>query len=606
MQRKLMFVLALLAIFGFASDASAASRTLDERLDEAEQMRSKGAEQFAELLKQLRVDIRPSASGVTKLQRQRLKYLQLYELGTYKNQREQAVEGAKQLIIETDNVNVKYRATALVANLSAINRRFGVGLRYLDRTLAMRGKVKDKNVRHEGVAVASMLYNEYGQYNVALRYADEVLRDAPSKRAQCVAGMFKIDSKYQLGLLSKDHSEIQQVIDSCLSIDEGMPASFARFTLARKLRSEGRTAEAIKLLESTFPEVEALGYPRLTSEIHSILAELKLADRQIDAAEAHATKAIALSGDIVSLLPLISGYKTLYRVAEIRNRPAEALEMYKRYAEAEKVRANDVKTRQLAYEMYKQFYRYELNQTKIKIASLQTDKKLLQADKKLQDEREQKSTIALVLLVVAVAGLALWGLLTHRHQSQLRRFAETDMLTGIANRHYFTQRSERALLESARDGEVSALVMFDLDHFKAINDTYGHAAGDWVLKEVSKTCASHCRKIDCIGRLGGEEFAILLHGIDLSAAARVAEDCRSKLAQLDTRDTGYTFVATASFGVTSTAQSGYDLSRLLSHADQMLYRAKSEGRNRVCSYTSDTAADQRSKRSAPALTVVGA
>jgi diguanylate cyclase len=147
-------------------------------------------------------------------------------------------------------------------------------------------------------------------------------------------------------------------------------------------------------------------------------------------------------------------------------------------------------------------------------------------------------------------------------------------------------------------------VMFDLDHFKAINDTYGHGAGDWVLKQVGKTCAAHCRKVDYIGRIGGEEFAVFLRGVDAAAAALTAENCRSQLAQIDTRECGYSFVVTASFGVSSTAQSGYDLSRLLSHADQMLYRAKNEGRNRVCTYTTENAGDGKSPKRAPTLSVV--
>jgi diguanylate cyclase (GGDEF)-like protein len=160
-------------------------------------------------------------------------------------------------------------------------------------------------------------------------------------------------------------------------------------------------------------------------------------------------------------------------------------------------------------------------------------------------------------------------------------------------------------VDAARAGESAALVMFDLDHFKAINDTYGHGAGDWVLKQVGKTCSAHCRKVDYLGRIGGEEFAVLLRGLDLATAARLAEDCRSQLAQIDTRECGYSFVVTASFGVSSTAQSGYDLSRLLSHADQMLYRAKNEGRNRVCAYTAETAADYKSAKRTPSLSVVG-
>jgi diguanylate cyclase (GGDEF)-like protein len=603
MQRKLLFALSLLVSIALAGQALASAPSVDALLTEAENIRSKGTQRFPELLKQLRRDVGGRDSGATMLQRQRLKYLQAYDLGVYKDKREQGIEVAKQLISETKNPEVKYRANALIANLAAINRRFGLGLRYLDRTLAMRDKIVDKNIRHEGIAVAAMLYNEYGQQQIGLRYAEEILRDSPSERMQCVAGLFMIDSKYQLRSLSKDGSEVKKVIDSCVAIEERIPANLARFTLARKLSAEGRLSDAMRLLETSLPEVEAIGYPRLTAEIHSLLAEIKLANQDVDSAEAHARRAIASGGDIVSQLPLISAYKTSYQVAEVRNRPEEALAMYKRFAEAEMTRERDVKTRELAYEMY----RHQTRQQSQTIELLQRETQVLMLDQKLEREGAQKARLAMVLLMVALAGLVFWALQIKRHQNQLRRLAQTDTLTGIGNRHYFTKKSERALQEAARDGEVSSLVMFDLDHFKAINDTYGHGAGDWVLKQVGKTCSAHCRKVDYIGRLGGEEFAVLLRGIDLSSAARTAEECRSKLAQLDTRESGYSFVVTASFGVTSTAQSGYDLSRLLSHADQMLYRAKNEGRNRVCAYSIEGAADQRSnsKRASPTLTVVG-
>ncbi len=129
--------------------------------------------------------------------------------------------------------------------------------------------------------------------------------------------------------------------------------------------------------------------------------------------------------------------------------------------------------------------------------------------------------------------------------------------------------------------------MFDLDGFKTINDAYGHDAGDWVLQRVASTCAGLCRRIDRFGRVGGEEFAILLHGCELDAALRVAEDCRVRLALIDTRETGHAFPVSASFGVTTAALSGYSLSSLMSHADLMLYRAKREGRNTVRAYAGD-------------------
>ena len=189
-----------------------------------------------------------------------------------------------------------------------------------------------------------------------------------------------------------------------------------------------------------------------------------------------------------------------------------------------------------------------------------------------------------MLLVMLVASIGYWAYKIKRVQLSLKQMAETDALTGVCNRHHFTLQAERALAQCARAGEEVSLIMFDLDHFKLVNDRYGHQTGDWVLKEVADACKGFCRRIDVLGRLGGEEFAILMYGCDLRGATRVAEDCRVRLAQIDTRGTGHTFAVTASFGVTSSALSGYSLAKLLSHADKMLYRAKHLGRNRVCMF----------------------
>jgi diguanylate cyclase (GGDEF)-like protein len=247
---------------------------------------------------------------------------------------------------------------------------------------------------------------------------------------------------------------------------------------------------------------------------------------------------------------------------------------------------SDIRARELAYEIVQ-------HQTKQQAAQLE-----------LERASTQRARLVAGLLLVMLGAIVFWAIQIKRHQGHLQRLAQTDTLTGLGNRHFFTQKSERALVDAARAGDSAALVMFDLDHFKAINDTYGHGAGDWVLKQVGKTCSAHCRKVDYLGRIGGEEFAVLLRGFDLAAAARLAEDCRSQLAQIDTRESGYSFVVTASFGLSSTAQSGYDLSRLLSHADQMLYRAKNEGRNRVCAYTAETAAENKTPKRSPNLTVI--
>jgi diguanylate cyclase (GGDEF)-like protein len=602
MQRKLKFLLLVLVLATVGNVQSQVERTTgrstyESKLAKADRARSSNPKVFLELVKQLQED----SATATPIQRQRLKYLEAYEAGVYKDDADKGIALAKALADESKDVTIRYRAEGLVATFSAIKRDFTTGLRYLNSSLELRDSVKDREIKHEGIGAGAMLYNQVGQYQIARKYADELLRSRPSPRIKCGASYVRLESRFELNQLTSDLGEINQVISQCAKINESIFANFSRVILAKKVSSSGDTAQAIAILEGALPEVQATKYPRLIAEVHSVLAELKLSIGDVKAASENAEATVAMGEDIMATAALVSAYETLFKIAEMRNTRSEALDLYKQYAQADKAYQSDVRARELAYEIV----RHQTQQKNKEIELLQQNNQLLRVQQTLERESAEKARLAMIFLMLILVGIIFWAIQIKRHQSQLQRLAQTDTLTGLGNRHFFTQKSERALIDAARAGQPAAMVMFDLDHFKAINDTYGHGAGDWVLKQVGKTCSSHCRKVDYLGRIGGEEFAVLLHGLDLAAATRVAEDCRSQLAQIDTRDCGYSFVVTASFGVSSTAQSGYDLSRLLSHADQMLYRAKNEGRNRVCAYNAETAADFKSPKRTPTLSVVG-
>lgn len=599
MQRKHLAVLFVsLFLFSTGTGALAAGRSFDAELAEADQIRSAQPKAFLELLGQLQ----KQRKSATRSQEERLRYLEAYALGVYRDKPEDSIRMASALFDETKDVTLKYRAGSLVANLAGLKRDFSTGLRFLQKTLAIRNKVANKDIRHDGIGAAAVLYNEIGQYQIALNYAREMLADNPGPRTKCAAGYVEIQSQLELHQLPKGDDAVQSVINACSSIHEVIPLNLAKVVLARKWAGEERLPDAVKLLEDALPEIERTRYPRLIAGVHAFIGEFKLKLGDVESAEKHANMTIALGEQIKSSATLVSAYNTLYQIASRHEKPTMALELYKHYAESEIARQNDVKARELAYEIV----RHETLRQTQQIALQDRAIKILQLQRTLDRESAQKARLAMVFLLLLLAAAVFWAIQVKRHQAQLQRLAQTDGLTGLRNRHFFSQKAERTLVEAARAGDTAALVMFDLDHFKAINDTYGHGAGDWVLKQVGKTCAAHCRRIDYLSRIGGEEFAVLLRGFDLAAGARLAEDCRSQLAQIDTRESGYSFVVTASFGVSSTAESGYDLSRLLSHADQMLYRAKNEGRNRVCAYTAETAAERRaSAKRSPTLTVVG-
>jgi len=171
-------------------------------------------------------------------------------------------------------------------------------------------------------------------------------------------------------------------------------------------------------------------------------------------------------------------------------------------------------------------------------------------------------------------------------EAELFHEASTDALTGISNRRYFMAQAEQELRRSRRFARDLSVMMIDLDHFKPVNDQYGHATGDAVLQGVVKAALESLRQSDFIGRLGGEEFAVILPETALTAAKDVAERLRQHIAERPVVTTGEgvaraAISSTVSVGVAELAPQDQSIDDLLGRADKALYRAKNQGRNRV-------------------------
>lgn len=162
-----------------------------------------------------------------------------------------------------------------------------------------------------------------------------------------------------------------------------------------------------------------------------------------------------------------------------------------------------------------------------------------------------------------------------------RELARTDDLTGLANRRAFVELGTTALDQARRYERPLSLVMFDIDRFKQINDSHGHAAGDEVLRAVAAAARQAARSADTPGRLGGEEFALLLPETGAAAATALAERLRRDVAALSIAHNGTALRCTCSFGVAERDAAVLNLDALLSAADEALYRAKAAGRDRV-------------------------
>ena len=165
-------------------------------------------------------------------------------------------------------------------------------------------------------------------------------------------------------------------------------------------------------------------------------------------------------------------------------------------------------------------------------------------------------------------------------RDEMRRLADTDGLTGLPNRRVGLQRLAQ-LIERSRNGQPLCIGFVDVDHFKSINDTYGHEVGDQVLVAVGKVMCELVRSEQDVVRMGGEEFLVMLPGIELEAARQRMEAIREQLQQIQLRSTAPGLVVTASMGVAQLGAGDPDMASLLRRADQAMYTAKQQGRNLV-------------------------
>ena len=204
-----------------------------------------------------------------------------------------------------------------------------------------------------------------------------------------------------------------------------------------------------------------------------------------------------------------------------------------------------------------------------------------------ESESRARRTRLLIISGAFLITLAHVFLLSRRSQAkrvlfeQLHTLALFDDLTGAKNRRSFVDDVRAEIERAKRLGHQLALIAIDLDDFKKINDTHGHAAGDTVLRAFGLHCSQMLRQIDTLGRVGGEEFAILLPGSSAQDAAQVAERIRARMESTRVRHTSVEIALTISVGVAELCPEKADADQLMSAADKALYAAKRDGKNRV-------------------------
>jgi diguanylate cyclase (GGDEF)-like protein len=197
----------------------------------------------------------------------------------------------------------------------------------------------------------------------------------------------------------------------------------------------------------------------------------------------------------------------------------------------------------------------------------------------LQARRWQWVAMALGGVLLLLLGALVMRQLAR--MQRLRELASTDALTGVANRRSIDRLGADAIAHARAAGEGFTALTFDIDYFKRVNDSFGHLTGDQVLARIANACQGALRQFDLLGRTGGEEFLVLLPNTRMEQAQPIAERLRAAVAAIDFSDISEDLTVTISIGMAELVAGDVDLKALMHRADNALYRAKADGRNRV-------------------------
>ncbi|GAB2585805.1 diguanylate cyclase [Dyella jejuensis] len=562
----------MLLLAGRAAPASPASSNLADLLGRADTIKTVDNAAFVELLALL--DKNTVALSAT--QKWRLRYLKAWQVA-YLGDFAKARPLLETIIRETPDDAIRMHAAAALVNILGYSHQYEEAYTRLDHALDELPKVTDKDARFHILGEASQLLVGAGQYDLAASYADQIIADYPSGRNRCIGMYLKVHADFLGGKSAQSwRSQAQQAINACTQVNENLFADATRRDVASFAIRQGRTVDAINLLESHYLNVVKYHYLELTSEYAALMTEAYWQKGDTSRAEEFALNTVDLAQKSEFIEPLTTAYQLLYQIDRQKGDLRDALNYHEKYMTADKGRLDDVREKALAY----QFVKQQVEAKKVELDELNKQNQILQLQQALDHKAVEAGRLYIALLLTVLASIGLWLLRLKRSQLRFMRLARRDGLTGIFNRQHFVDEAEQTLRYAAKSMRMACLILIDLDHFKLINDTHGHTAGDHVLRRAVAVCQQHLHSCDVFGRIGGEEFGILLPESSVIQALERAERLRVAISTTPEGES-QDITVSASFGIASTQHEGYDLRRLLIAADSALYRAKRDGRNRV-------------------------
>ena len=560
---------------------------ISKRLSLADKYKHSRPTKFKQLIFEL-----AQQTKLTTKQQHYLNLLHSYHL-TFIGEYDLAENILKKILSSDASSLIKFRANYALINISMPAQNWLDGLQYVTKNINALPTIDNSEHYQNGLLITIIFYSQMGQYSLAQSYIDKLAEQKLSVKNECWLNQLTLEAKFKLNKLISSNSLLDKTIEQCIDADFLTSANFTRIYKAKLHSQEDEPERAITSLLKYMPEARATKYPMLIADMSNVLANAYWQLGDINKAQTYATEALTVNKNTSNLLQGVDTYFLLYQIAKKQQNLALALNYFEKYANIEKAHLEGEKAKHLAF----QLAQHQSLEQKSKIKLLKEKNALLISEQALAKAKVANVQLFIAILTVTLALLVLWGGRLWKSHKRVKELAEYDALTGIYNRGHFTHVANSALKYCKNAQQELSLIMFDLDHFKSVNDNYGHACGDWALKEAIKVCQNIGRKNDIFARLGGEEFCLVLPSCNIEAAQLRAEACRSAIEDIITEASGCDFTITASFGVTDVKRSGFDLENLLGDADFSTYASKHAGRNRVTVFQPKTPETSKSLNS---------
>lgn len=541
-------------------------------LDQTEELRVKDHRQFAERLAQ----IHRESPALTTAEQWHLRYLDAFEFSM--NGKFAAAEKPLHDVIDhSGDPTLATKASALLMNNLAVERRYEDAFKLAQQLTTDLPRIKDRMVRLQVLSYLSQVLNLAGQTDLAVKYAHMMEDATPPGMSLCNSRFRLIAALWNAKRLPPSSPDLKQTIDTCQAAGQPIVTTAAQLILGTLHLEEHQPAKTLALLDRIAPDIRINHYypHTLSAQVQRAQAYEQLGRDEDARKAALAAVAMAAPDDVNDYLK--EAYEVLYRIAKRHGNAAAALAYYEHYVTQDKGSLDDVAAQALAYQTVQQ----QVLTRKLETEELSKQNSILRLQQALDAKAAETSRIYIALLLILLSAIMLWLIRTTRSQRRFKQMAARDGLTGILNHQHFISEADRALHLLKKKPGQACLISIDLDHFKQVNDTYGHATGDAVLKRAVAICQQHLRPADLFGRLGGEEFGILLQECTREQGMEIANRIRVAIGTTPMEADGHGILISASVGLAATDASGYQLQRLCKEADAALYRAKRAGRNRV-------------------------